>query len=180
MHGIIHSQLQKFVVTHHGKDVWRNLLKESGLAHKSFLVSQAYPDDDALRLVSTASRLTGAPADVILESFGAFLTTDLMGIYGQLIQSEWRTLDLLEHTEETIHHVVRIRNPGSKPPPLQCSRLGAREVVITYASPRRMCAVAKGIVRGIAEHYKEEVAIQEPACMQAGHSACRISVKLVA
>lgn len=180
MHGIIHSQLQKFVVTHHGKDVWRALLKEAGLAHKSFLVSQAYPDEDVLSLVSTASRMTGVAANDVLEAFGEFLTPDLIGIYGQLVRPEWRTLDLLEHTEATIHHVVRIRNPGAHPPALQCSRQSPKDVVITYSSPRRMCAVARGIVRGVAKHYQESVTITEPECMHAGCPACKISVSLVA
>jgi hypothetical protein len=98
-------------------------------------------------------------------------------MYGSLIPREWRTLEVIEHSEETIHTVVRRRNPGAQPPELRCQRLGPDEVVVVYSSGRKMCGVAKGIVRGMARHFKETVAITESSCMLAGAKECRISVK---
>jgi len=40
-----------------------------------------------------------------------------------------------------------------------------------------MCAVAKGIARGMARHFKETVATSESSCMLAGAKECRISVQ---
>ena len=94
-----------------------------------------------------------------------------------MLDAGWRTLDVIEHTEETIHKVVRTRNPGAAPPELQCARPSKDDVVITYASPRRMCAIAKGIARGLAAHYGEAVRVSESACMRKGDPQCRISVR---
>jgi len=49
-------------------------------------------------------------------------------------------------------------------------------VVITYTSPRKMCAVAKGIIRGVAAHYQEQVTVDEPQCMLRGDAACVLHV----
>ena len=38
--------------------------------------------------------------------------------------------------------------------------------------------MAKGIIQGIATHYKEQVTVMERACMLQGASHCEISVKL--
>ncbi len=95
-----------------------------------------------------------------------------------LLRKEWSTLDILEHTEETIHRVVRSQNPGADPPQLRCTRVGPEEVVISYASPRKMCGVAKGITRGIAKRRAENVAISESVCMLRGGPTCEISVRL--
>jgi hypothetical protein len=76
----------------------------------------------------------------------------------------------LEHTEAAIHTVVRRQTPGAEPPQLSCLRPNPREVIVTYGSSRRMCAVAKGIIRGIAAHFGENVAVQEPQCMLKGAS----------
>src|SRR2546422_631347 len=79
---------------------------------------------------------------------------------------------------ETIHRVVRSQNPGADPPQLRCTRVGPEEVVISYASPRKMCGVAKGITRGIAKRLAETVVISESVCMLRGGPTCEISVRL--
>jgi hypothetical protein len=72
---------------------------------------------------------------------------------------------------------VRRDNPAASPPQLKCVRKGADEVIIHYGSRRRMCGVAKGIVRGLARHYGEKVTLAEPTCMLKGGAACQIVVK---
>jgi len=51
----------------------------------------------------------------LLEDFGALSRRILIDMYWALIEPEWKTLDLLEHTEEAIHKVVRLKNPGAQP-----------------------------------------------------------------
>jgi len=72
---------------------------------------------------------------------------------------------------------VRHRNPGARPPELRCQRVGPDEVVVVYSSARKMCAVAKGIARGMARHFQETVAVNESACMLVGAKECPISVR---
>ena len=94
------------------------------------------------------------------------------------IKPDWRTLDLIPHTEQTIHKVVRLKNPGASPPKLVSKHTSPEEVVITYTSERKLCAVAKGIVRGVAKYYKEKVEIAESTCMLTGSPRCTIAVRL--
>jgi hypothetical protein len=103
-----------------------------------------------------------------------------MNLYRSLVDPSWKTLDFLERTEETIHRVVRLKNAGAEPPELKVSRTAPNEVLITYASARRMCGVAKGIARGVARHYNETITITESACMLRGHPKCLISVRTTA
>lgn len=93
------------------------------------------------------------------------------------MKPEWRTLDFLEQTEDTIHRVVRFRNPGAMPPELAVKRTGDHEVVILYTSQRKMCSVAKGIIRGVAKHYGDPIEIDESHCMLKGHPQCTIEVR---
>ncbi|MGC8885496.1 MAG: heme NO-binding domain-containing protein [Candidatus Nanoarchaeia archaeon] len=143
------------------------------------MIIQAYTDQEAVALVSTASKMTGTPIPVILEDFGEFIVPTLFKIYHSLIKPEWKTLDLIENAEETIHRTVRIKNPSAEPPKLKSSRPSADEVIITYTSPRKMCGVAKGIAKGIANYYNEQIQITETKCMLKGSSSCQISIKLV-
>ena len=92
-------------------------------------------------------------------------------MYPRLIRPEWRSLDLIRNAERTIHQIVRQRQKGARPPVLQCLRVSPREVRLTYESRRNLCALATGIMRGVASHYGESVAIAQAACVLRGDHA---------
>jgi len=178
MHGFMLAELKKYVDTRVGGEAWKNLLKDAGLGMKVYMPTQTYPDTEVVAIVTAAAKATGKPGPAILEDFGGFIVPDLVAIYGAYIKPEWKALDLIENTEETIHRVVRTRNPGAAPPELKVTRVGPDEVAIEYTSARKLCAVARGIIKGVAAHYKETVAIAEPQCMLRGDPACRLKVTL--
>jgi hypothetical protein len=145
MHGIIHLELRKFMQAKHGPAGWLRLLQQAGVATSlGYARVGHYPDEELAATLAAAARKTGATVDAILEDFGEFIAADLIAMYPRLIKPEWRTLDMLFHTEQTVHQVVRLRNAGAQPPSLRCGRPTPDEVVITYTSPRRLCALARG------------------------------------
>lgn len=178
MHGIIFWELKKYVNTKLGGDAWQRLLQEAGLGSRIYTTLQEYPDEEAVAIVGAASRATGQAVSAILEDFGEFIVPDLVSMFKAMIRPKWKTLDLIENTEDVIHKAVRVQNPGADPPRLQCSRPGKEEVVIIYSSPRKMCALARGIAKGVANHYGEKVSIAEPRCMLRGSPNCEIQVRV--
>ena len=180
MHGIIFSELKKYVETKFGADTWTALLSQSGLGSKLYMSIQTYPDADAVSLVTTASRLTGTPAPAILQDFGDFIAADLVNMYRSLVRPEWKTLELLENVEKTIHTVVRTRHQGAVPAQIRCARLGANQATITYVSPRKMCPVAKGIVLGLGRYFNQKLSVNESSCMHRGAHACTMNVQVLA
>jgi len=50
---------------------------------------------------------------------------------------------------------------------------------VTYDSPRKMCALARGIIHGLGRHYAESITITEPTCMLRGDPACQLIVNVV-
>jgi predicted hydrocarbon binding protein len=178
VHGLIFAELRKFVTGAMGDDAWPKLLMAAGLANKIYMPVATYPDEEIFALVTAATTMTGTTGDAILQSFGEFMAPDLLRMYAGRISKDWKTLDIIEHTEETIHSVVRVQNPGAEPPRLQCHRRSATEVVITYTSQRKLCAVAKGIALGVARDLREKVTITESRCMNRGAPACEIVVAL--
>jgi predicted hydrocarbon binding protein len=174
MHGLIHLELQKFVEERFGAKAWAELIRRAGLAAEIYTPLRSYPDEQMLALVGEAVAMTGFTATSLLEEFGETLVPTYLSIYGNLVKPEWRTLEVIEHTEETIHRVVRMRHAGAEPPRLRAKRTQPNEVVLTYDSPRRLCAVARGIVKGVAKQFKEMVTIDERKCMHKGDPACVI------
>ena len=123
--------------------------------------------------------MTGLSADELHEKFGEYLVPDLMYMYQRLLQPHWGTLDMLEHTESTMHRQVRTEHVENAPPVLHVTRVSPDELFIDYVSKRRMGALAVGIVRGVAKYYDEADLIQvEPTTSENGEQV-RIRVRRV-
>ncbi len=176
MHGMIFAELKKYASNALGPSGWNDVLREANVEGRIFLPVQEYPDREAVSIVAAAASLTGSTVPGLLEDFGRFIVPDLLGLYGFLVPADWDLFDFLENTEDTIHRVVRARNPEARPPQLVARRLGPQDVEITYVSLRRLCALARGIVRGAADHYGTSVHVTESACMLRGAPHCKIRV----
>jgi len=177
MHGTIFSELEKFVGARLGSEAWATLKTKAGLeAGKTYDPLSTYPDAELTALVVTGSEITGIPVPALLEDFGEFIAPDLLEMYWGAIEPGWRTLDVIEHTESTIHTVVRMNQAGATPPYLHATRTAENEVTVVYTSARRLCAVARGITRGIAKHYDESIDMKDVACMHRGDAECVIVV----
>lgn len=179
MHGIIFAELQKYAEARYGPGTWSSLLQEAGLGTKLYTPFQSYPDEEIAAIVAAASRKTTKTASTILEDFGDFIAPDLIGLYKALVKPEWRTLELLENAEGTIHRVVRASGSGARPPEIKCTRVRENEIVVSYVSQRRLCAVAKGIIRGVAKFYGERISLIDTSCMLRGGAQCTINVRLL-
>ena len=176
MHGLVFAELEKFVTRAHGASQWQAVLSQAGMSQQVFVALGTYPDTDLMKLVKAACTITRTPAAPLLEGFGEFITPKLFTMYRTAITSSWRTLDLIENTETVIHTVVRSR--GGTPPVLSVTRQDATHLVVDYGSKRKLCALARGIMRGIATHYGESITISEPTCMLLGAKTCRLELSL--
>jgi heme-NO-binding protein len=177
MHGTIFSELHKFVMAEHGEAAWPLVLKQAGLEGRVYLPLAEYPDEEAQRLVAAASQVSGQPAPQVLRTFGEFIASDLLQMYWAVIQPEWKSLEVIEHTEDAIHRVVRLRDPKAKPPYLRAERKGPDEVVIDYTSPRRLCYLGEGIARGLGRLFGERLEVDQPRCTWKGDPGCLIRVR---
>jgi hypothetical protein len=178
MHGIVFVELEKYARTRLGTEGWEQLKSAAGLENQRYRLSQAFPDDEAARLMAAAEKATGMSTRAMLEDFGSFIAPDLLGLYGSLIDKSWKTLDTIEHTEATIHTVVRVKNPGALPPALETKRQSPTLLVMKYRSPRKMCALAIGIAKGIAAHHRENLTVTEPRCMHRGDTECELHMSI--
>ena len=178
MHGTIFVELEKFVTAQLGEGAWEKLKAEAGIgAARAYRPKFIYPDEELLALVQAGSKITGMPIPALLEAYGEFVAPALMDMYRHAVDPSWRTLDLIEHTEESIHTVVRVDHEGAKPPYLRAERRGPNEVAVFYTSPRKLCPVARGISRGIAAHYGESIDIEDVRCMHRGDEDCLMVVR---
>ncbi|QKG52742.1 heme NO-binding domain-containing protein [Hymenobacter sp. BRD67] len=155
MHGTIFTLLKRYVQTQYDHSTWLKLVELAGLNSGDFDHKEVYPDEHMYALVGQAAELTGIPAGELHEKFGEYLVPDLMYMYQKYVNPDWRTLEMLENTEQHMHGQVRREHPENSPPVLQVKRIAKNELLINYVSPRRMGGLAVGIVRGLATYYDE-------------------------
>jgi heme-NO-binding protein len=179
MHAVVHLALKKYVEARYGAREWLRFLDLAGVPVKlPYVRVGQYPDDELSAIVTAIARDQGIPTEVLLEEFGAATAADLIVMYPRLVRPEWRSLDLICNAEETIHTVVRRRNLGSRPAIVACERLSPTEARLTYTSARRLCAFARGVIRGVGEHYGEAITIAELRCMLRGDQACELVLRV--
>jgi hypothetical protein len=173
VHGLIFISFRDYLASVHGA-----ALEEAVLAGEPvYLLSEAYPDDRFRTVVERACQMTGLERDALLRDFGAFTAERTFArLYPALFDLSSSARDFLLTVERPIHELVRVAIPNALPPELAVSELDGRRITIHYASPRRMCALLRGLVEGTARHYRERVRLEEKTCMHRGDGACTFEV----
>ena len=179
MHGLVLVELQKYLVARLGDEGWSHLLEEASIKPKSYEHIESYPDEEASALLDAASRIIGTSDRDLLYGFGESIAPSLMRLYKVLIEPEWKTLELIEQVETTIHQVVRFRNPEARPPEIRCERQASDQILVSYSPSRQLCALVVGIARGVAKGYGEEIDIRETSCALRGDAKCTITIKRI-
>ena len=175
MHGIIFNELNRYALARMGEQGWEQLLKQAQLPKRIYLAFKSYPDEEAVALVTAASKMTGQPARAILEDFGEFIAPNLLRGYKAVLQPEWTVLDVVEHVER-IHDRVR-NDPLATPPHLVCHRVDAGTVKVSYTSKRQLCGVGIGFIKGIGREMGQPVEVVESQCMMKGAPSCEFQVR---
>jgi hypothetical protein len=179
MHSLMFAELQKYAEAQHGAGTWLKLLEKAGLGDRIYLPVQEYPDADLMALLLAAASMAGKPVAGVVEDFGEFIVPSLMKMYGHLLKPAWKAIDVIDHTEGTVHAVVRVKNAGAKPPQVKTKRVSPEEVLLIYASPRQLCALAIGIGRGLGKHFQESIEAREAMCMHKGADRCEITFRKI-
>ena len=177
MHGFIFIEFDKFVLEHVHYSDWQQALKTHNVDYTTFSPTEIYPDGKMVEMLDLASELTKKPKEKLLEFFGAFLAPDLIKVYRAYIDPTWKTLEVLEHAESTIHVAVRKSTSGATPPILKVKRLSPRDVEIEYVSSRNMPELGVGIIKGLGNYFNENLEVKLEKFPEEGRSI--ITVRLM-
>ena len=171
MHGLIFASLRNYSVLRVGEErageIWQDRVFES---------TDAY--DDAW-FAAQIERLAAATEESVAEvqrGFGSFAAQQtFVALFPAYYAECGDTFAFLLGIEEKIHDVVRATIRGASPPKLHVEALDDG-VLVSYTSERGLCKLLEGLVLGTAEHYGDEIAVEELQCMHRGDPACVFSV----
>jgi len=181
MYGMMFDFLREYVIKNHGgTDTWRALLKASGqIEYKIYFPISEYPDEEIVTLATTAASALSLPLNDVLEDFGSFVGPRLMEFYRPYVEGhDQDVFTVVQYAGGHIHDQIHKHNPDRKPPLLsgQISESDPRKMTVHYQSHRKMCPIVRGVLRGLATKFGEQLHISETQCMHDGADKCIINV----
>lgn len=181
MYGVMFGFLREYVIKNHGgEETWRSLLTASGeSAYKIYFSTKDYPDEEIVAIATAASTALGLPLAAVLEDFGSYVGPRLVEFYNPYIEGyDQDTFSVVPYAGRHIHDQIHKHNPDRKPPQLSAKVLDEERTAmeVHYKSHRMMCSVVRGVLRGLGEHFGENLNINETQCMHSGAEKCIIMV----
>jgi len=175
--GIVFNLLEEAVSSAYGEATWDQLLDAAGL-DGAYTSLGSYSDDEIFALVRVASEALSIPQEDVLRWFGQQAMPLLAKRYPAFFANHGSVRSFLLTLNNIIHPEVRKLYPGAQTPVFDFDTSLADLLVIGYNSPRRLCALAEGFMRGAAGHYGQTLDIAQPQCMHHGDAKCVFHVRI--
>jgi hypothetical protein len=172
--GIVINLLEEAVRHQYGEASWDAILDEAGV-DGAYTSLGSYADEEFRALLAASSRILKQEPGELLTWFGRQAIVPLSERYPRLFAHP-STRSFLLSLNNIIHPEVRKLYPGADVPHFDYLPSSDDRLLMKYASKRRMCAFAEGLIEGAAEHFGERVSVQQEACMLKGDPHCLIVV----
>ncbi len=177
MHGTIYCVTQKFVEANYGNQTWLDLLEQADCPVTRFSPVQIYPDEYIGAIVGVACKALSVEPAALLRELGKFAAGELINFAQSLLHPSWKTFEVIMNVETLIHTTIKHQNSKAQPANIQSFRVGENEIEVVYTSRRGLCALAHGILEGIAEYYDEDITVDQVTCTTEGNTFCTFSVQ---
>lgn len=180
MKGIILNLLEEVVTAQAGEAAWDKVLAHAGV-EGAYTSLGNYPDQELAQLVGVLAAASGKTDRQVLAWFGRRAMPFLAQRYPEFFTGQRGLRGFLLSLNDVIHAEVRKLYPGAEVPVFEFETppgaAGHDTLVIRYRSKRRLCPLAEGFIAGAADHFKEQVAVAQRACMLDGAAECVIECR---
>jgi hypothetical protein len=175
--GIVFNLLEQLVARDFGEDTWDALL-DAGELDGVYTSLGSYADEDFMKLVHAAAAALAMPADDVVVWFGRNALPLFAAHYPLLFEPHDSTRSFVLTLNDIIHPEVRKLYPGADVPEFDFE-IRDEAIVMGYRSPRKLCSFAEGLLLGAADHFHEQLSIEQPLCMKRGDDRCLIEIGFV-
>lgn len=180
MKGIVFTTFNDMVEQKIGIDMWESLLDsvkpESGGIYTSI---EDVPDQELFDMVTQLSNKTGTPVNELIEAFGQYLFHALAFKHSVFTDEKPNLIEFLKSIENVIHKEVRKLYQNPNLPSIEWEQPEENTLILHYHSPRKLCHLADGLIRGAAEHYKTKIKMSQSACMHDDADRCTFVIEIV-
>ncbi|MFC4540701.1 heme NO-binding domain-containing protein [Halosolutus amylolyticus] len=180
MHGIVHKTLKEYVVAKTDDETWATIVDRADVESTLYLPVSHYDDDDAEAILATVSEMAVQDRRAIERDFGRMLAPNLVRTFDAYIDADGGLEGVLTSLEAIVDDVAAASEETSPPDVSSRPEPAVDAVVVTYRThrDRDYCALAHGILEGIATTFDTDATVTKTACIDdANDDACRFRVQ---
>lgn len=170
--GIIFNIVEEVISQASGPETWDELLTLTELSG-IYTSLGSYPDKELMDLVAAASKLSDTPTPELLEFVGQESIPLLNERFPKFFDDAPNARTFILGLNTIIHPEVRKLYAGASCPHFKFVETPGT-LTLGYNSPRKLCHLAQGFIQGLARHYGEQIAMEQPSCMHDGAPMCHI------
>lgn len=179
MKGIVFTEFLGFVAARYGEDAADDIIEASTLPSGGAYTSVGtYDHAEMVSLCTALARHTGEPVAELVKAFGTQLSGTFAQTYPDFFSRSKHFFDFLESIEAHIHKEVHKLYPDAELPSFGVHERSESQLVLDYRSPRRMGALAEGLIRGTAAQFGVEVRVRTEPLDDGDGRAVRFFVEL--
>jgi hypothetical protein len=161
MKGVVFTEFLGFVADNYGEDTVDDIIDASDLPNGGAYTSVGtYPPVEMEMLCTALSTKTQEPTPKLVCRFGLHLSHTFAAEYPEFFPKSGSFFDFLASVEDHIHVEVRKLYPDAELPSFKVVSRTATEMTIDYQSPRRMSALAHGLILGSAKEFGVTARVQ--------------------
>ena len=159
--GVVFTEFLGFVKENYGEDTVDDIIDASTLPSNGAYTSVGtYPPAEMEALCHALSTQTREPAAKLVCRFGLHLSQTFAVEYPEFFSKSDSFFDFLASVEDHIHVEVRKLYPDAELPSFKVVSRTASKMIIDYQSPRRMSALAEGLILGSAKQFGVKAQVQ--------------------
>jgi hypothetical protein len=177
MKGIVFTNFNDMVENRFGISCWESLLKEVQPASGGIYTSiEDFPDEELVAMLGHLSSIVATPVDELLADFGQYLFHALTVKHPVFVTGRTDLFAFLHSIDDVIHKEVEKLYQSPNLPEIVCEQSSPDLLLLNYRSPRRLCHLADGLIRGAATHFDTPVLIDHDVCMHDGSDHCEFRI----
>ncbi|GAB6843268.1 hypothetical protein HNR00_002194 [Methylorubrum rhodinum] len=178
MKGVVFTEFLDFVSGSLGADMADDIIDDADVASGgAYTAVGTYPHTEMQALVVALAHRTGTPAPDLLRLFGSHLCRRFVAKYPEFFEAKTSLFDFLDSVDGHIHVEVHKLYPDAELPVFRLNRRGADTIDLDYESCRPLEALAEGMIRAAADHYRQPVAIDTSRVEEEAGSFVRFSIQ---
>ena len=129
-------------------------------------------------MVTNLSHKTGTPVIELVQAFGRYLVHALAFKHSIFTDEKPNLMEFLKSIESIIYKEVRrlYQNPNLFG--VEWEQPAQGTLILRYHSPRKLCHLVDGLIRGAAEHYMTDINMSQTTCMHDGAQRCTFLIKI--
>ena len=157
MKGIVFTEFLELVENEFGLEIVQRVIDECQLETDGVYTSiGTYSHKDMFKMVGKLSEIKGIPVPALLTVFGEYFFTTLKDKYPVFVEKP-NLFSFLNSIDQYIHPEVLKLYPDAELPRFQAEIKSDNEMMLNYMSSRKMSDLAIGLIKGAANHFKENV-----------------------